>query len=191
MDMAEALQTYLQRREVAFEIFSYGPGGRPADVARALGFALDQIARPIFLHDRRGLIMAVIPSNRRLNLTALRQFTGRPQLTPAPTDTVAQALVNCEPTAAPPFSELYDLETVVEEAFADMDGIYFVACRTGILARVQSDAFQRLHAASEWATIATPAPPLRVPTRHPRALLPRQLAGRFHMPRPTPHRHDS
>ncbi len=185
MEMAEALQTYLRQRNIPFEIFSCGPGGRPADVAEALGFALDQIARPILLSDRTGVLMAVIPAGRRLDLKEVRRQLARPELALAPTDAIARALIQCDPASAPPFAELFGLETVVEEAFAAMDGIYFAACQAGTLVRIQSDSFQRLHAASEWGQIATSAPLLRGPSRSMRPRLPKRLTGRFYIPRPS------
>jgi Ala-tRNA(Pro) deacylase len=86
------------------------------------------VAKVVVLRDGGGeYLMAVIPSQSHLDLSAVAWATGRKGLRLATEAEFAPLFPDCEVGAMPPFGELYGMPTYLDGCFRDDPEIFFPA----------------------------------------------------------------
>ncbi|WJW76087.1 HDOD domain-containing protein [Thiohalobacter sp. IOR34] len=173
MQLANRLQTFLERHRTRFELRPHTPTRTLYEAAAASGLQQQQLVRGVLLQDGRGLLLAVLPAERLIDFHALQQHFGR-SLQPAPPPVVNATFSDCETGSVPPLGEPYGVETVVDETLLQAGEVCFEPGYHNCLACMPGDQFQTLHAAS--ATLAISRSLAVLESRDPRDFL---LPGQF------------
>jgi Ala-tRNA(Pro) deacylase len=85
----------------------------------------------------------VVPATDHVDLGALHRRWGR-ELGLATEAEVAKLFADCEPGAVPPLGQLYGLETILDEAFAEAEDVYFEGGDHRALVHVNGSDFLKL-----------------------------------------------
>lgn len=102
-----------------------------------------QIARTILLADERGYALAVIPSDRHVDLAAIEREFGR-RLRMARGDEVARLFPGLPPSALPPIADGLQLETFVDQTLVPLSDVYFQTADPRRLVRIDGESFRSL-----------------------------------------------
>jgi Ala-tRNA(Pro) deacylase len=99
---------------------------RARAIAAAACVPRPQFAKSVVLRDGAGgYLMAVIPSNMRLDLAGVAAASGRPGVRLAREREIGTLFPDCELGAMPPFGELYGLPTYVDPCFRNHSAFVF------------------------------------------------------------------
>ncbi len=121
---ADIIEQLLRSRGITFQTLSYAPEQSLVEAAPELGIDPDQVAVTTLLQDDRGLLLAIHPARRRIELGAFNREMQR-QLHVVPAERVRTLLPACPPTGCLPAAEAYGLDAVVDEALASGRRVYF------------------------------------------------------------------
>lgn len=143
MAIAENLKRYLDARHAAFELEQTAPFHSAHEAAALLAVAPREVVQAVPLHDRFGLVLAVIASDRHVNYEKLSRLLGR-TLEPATTAQVLAAFRDCKGDALPPLGEAYGVRTILDDSLAGNDVIYFSGGDGETLVKVNSHLFFHL-----------------------------------------------
>lgn len=159
--LPETLKSYLNERQAAYAIepwafssqFSAEIPGEvqeriPADirhVREASSATADSspFARTVPLADERGIVLAVLPSDRVLDINALCGKLGR-DLYPLTTSRAQALFQNCEEQSWPPFAKAYGVQAIVDVSLYSQLTIRFTPGRRNTLLRMSVQEFQRI-----------------------------------------------
>lgn len=127
---------------------------------------LDHVARAVALADERGIVVAVLPADRLLDVDALRHKLGRAlyPLTAARTQTLFQ---DCEQPAWPPFAAAYGQQAVIDISLYSRLVIHVAAGRRDMLLGLSVQEFQRLMGDAVLGRFSAPLPAGRAQTGTP------------------------
>jgi Ala-tRNA(Pro) deacylase len=118
MALTERLREYLDQENIPYHMETHPLTFTARQVAAETQIPGKQVAKVVVAKDGDGeYLMAVIPANRRLNLEALAQASGRYQLDLATESEVGRLFPDCEIGAMPPFGNLYGLPLYVDTCF--------------------------------------------------------------------------
>lgn len=140
--LPETLQRYLNAQRVAYVLEPRKFAGTPGSaIARA--DPEQSCARSVALADEHGTVLIVLPSNRLLDVDAVKQKLGR-DLHPL-TAVRAQALFqDCESPAWPPLASAYGLQAIVDVSLYAQVAVRFPPGRRDVSLRMSVQEFQRL-----------------------------------------------
>lgn len=129
MTMAPTLRTYLDQRQVPYELVSHRHTATSLRSAGAAHVDPTRLAKAVLLErdveDGRFAI-AVLPATHRLRLgEAARQFGRKVQL--ATENDAARLFQDCEAGAIPALGPAYGLDTIVDDALLAQPQVYFEA----------------------------------------------------------------
>jgi Ala-tRNA(Pro) deacylase len=106
---------FLENAEVAHEVLEHDPTYSTLDEAEAVGEPPQHTAKTLALRDRDGWRVAVLPSNRRLDLDRARRLLGgTSHLRLATEDEMATAFPGFEVGSLPPVGPMLPLPEVVD-----------------------------------------------------------------------------
>lgn len=144
MPIATAVQEYLDRKHVNYDVLVHPPTHNAAHTAELAHVPGDQLAKAVVLEDDNGYLMAVLPASHKLDLQALGRELQRDELTFADERELTTLFKDCERGAVPPLGPSYDIETVLDRSLADAPEIYFEAGDHLTLIRLKGVEFRRL-----------------------------------------------
>lgn len=102
-----------------------------------------QIARTILLADDRGYALAVIPSDRHVDLAAIEREFGR-RLRMARSDEIKRLFPGLPPNALPPIADELQLETFVDQTLVPLTDVCFETADPRRLVRIDGESFRSL-----------------------------------------------
>ena len=105
---------------------------------------LQKTAKSVVLQDTDGLVLAVIPADRSINLDAVQKHLGRKIDFVPPRDYVT-LFKDWAPSQFSPFATNYGLCVLVDSSLAELETVYFDSGTTDTFIRVGQDAFRKLH----------------------------------------------
>jgi Ala-tRNA(Pro) deacylase len=106
---------FLEQAGVAHEVLEHEPTFAAADEAEALGESPTETVKTLALHDRGGWRIAVLPSNRRIDLKRTRRLLGAtPNLRLASEEEMASAFPDFDVGALPPVGPMLPLPEVID-----------------------------------------------------------------------------
>lgn len=120
---------------------------RVGSLAAALAVAdvdPQRVVRAELLIDARGVLMAVLPFHRHLDLAALSHRLGR-SLQPLSSLQADRLFRDCEPGSHPPLSAAYGLPAVLDEGLLEFDRVYFQSGCHSTLIGTDLDTFLQLN----------------------------------------------
>jgi Ala-tRNA(Pro) deacylase len=143
MTIAARVSGYLAEQDVDYEIIDHPHSATSMETAQLAHVPGDCIAKSVVLGDDRGYLLAVLPASCRVDLGELHRQTNRNL--GLVTEYELDALFDdCEPGAVPPFGNVYDIDTIVDENLVEQSDIYFEAGDHERLIHVSAETFDSL-----------------------------------------------
>lgn len=143
MPLARTVESYLARQYLPYAVISHVRSLSSRETARAATVPLASVAKAVVLGDERGFIMAVVPGDMQVDVSALSYALSR-QLEVVSETHLAGLFEDCQLGAIPPLGPAYGIETIVDERLLQLDTICFVAGDHDELVCVDREVFLRL-----------------------------------------------
>jgi Ala-tRNA(Pro) deacylase len=124
MSIAPKLQQFLDEAKADYELVEHAPTKSSLETAKSCDVPADRVAKSVLLDTDDGQLLAVLPSDRKVELSELRSELGRkPRL--ASEDEIRNVFVDCELGAVPPIG--YGVTTIVDDSLGKQPDVYFEA----------------------------------------------------------------
>jgi Ala-tRNA(Pro) deacylase len=136
-------ERYLVQRDAEYDLLLHPHSGSSRETAVAAHIPEDYIAKAVLVRDATGYAIVVIPASRWLHMDELRSQLQR-DFRLASEDEIAHLFKDCEPGAVPPLGPAYGIETLLDEALANLDEVYFEAGDHEQLVHIRGEDFQGL-----------------------------------------------
>ncbi|MEJ2514057.1 MAG: YbaK/EbsC family protein [Gammaproteobacteria bacterium] len=143
MTIPSTVRSFLEDKQVPFDRTVHTPSITADEAAEAAHVSGDKVAKAVVLRDEAGVLLAVLPASHVLHVLELGKLMGR-DLRLAEEGEFRSLFPDCEPGAVPAVGPAYGLETVVSDALADADEIWFEAGDHVTLLHVSGEDFRRL-----------------------------------------------
>lgn len=124
---ANKLKEFLDSRGVKYTSIQHSPAFTAAEVAQSAHVAGRDFAKTIMVSTDAGMAMVVLPANRRIVLSDLRDMLQEPHVRLATEEEFRDLFPDCALGAMPPFGNLYGLPVYVAESLAQEEEIAFNA----------------------------------------------------------------
>lgn len=141
MSIAPKLQQCLDEAKVEFDLVEHAPTKSSLETAQSCAVPAEKVAKAVLLDTEDGQLLAVLPSDRRVELSELRSELGRkPRLA---TESEIKRLFNdCDLGAIPPAG--YGVTTIVDDSLDRQPDVYFEAGDHKSLVHMDHGAFAQL-----------------------------------------------
>jgi len=110
----ETVRTYLMEHGARYETRTHPKAFTIGEIAEAEHIPGEQMAKVVMLHSDDGLVMAVLPGNRRIDLEKAKTAMGGKAVRLADEAEFSARFPDCELGAEPPFGPLYELPMLVD-----------------------------------------------------------------------------
>ena len=141
MSIAPKLQQYLDKAHADYDLVEHQPTRSSLETAKASSVPAEQVAKAVLLDTEDDYLLAVLPSDRRVELSDLRSELGRrPRL--ASEEEIKSLFSDCDVGAVPPAG--YGITTIVDDAIDQQPDVYFEAGDHASLVHMNHDQFSRL-----------------------------------------------
>lgn len=153
MSLASRLQSCLYSSGVDFELVKHPPAATTLEAARRANIPAHNVAKSVVVKHIDGHAMAIVPSDRKVNLTALQDILHY-RLGLSPEADVFNLFFDCAPGAIPPVGHAYGLKTLVDHEMEDSDWVYFEAGDHRNMVKMRQKAFSHLMGGVEHAAFS-------------------------------------
>ncbi|WP_170384535.1 aminoacyl-tRNA deacylase [Ruegeria atlantica] len=126
MTIASRLKHHLDSQGIPFDTVPHPYAATASECAEAAHVPGDHLAKSVVIHMEEGPLLAVLPSNHQVDLSALQSMMDR-RLGLAPETEMRELFDDCALGAIPPVGDAYDLPTVVDNSLTGLDRIWFEA----------------------------------------------------------------
>lgn len=144
MNIAPTVHKYLAAQQADYELIPHSHTESSTGTARAAHVPGARVAKAVLVKDQAGYVLAVLPSNRQVELRQLGSALGRERLQLAGEAELKQTFADCALGAVPPLGSAYGLPVVVDEALAAEPEVYFEAGDHEHVVHVTRREFERL-----------------------------------------------
>ncbi len=149
MGMAMTLQDYLEELDVTYDLVEHPRKYTSLEIADTAHLPAGRLAKGVLVRGDNGtLTLAVIPSDRMVDLDSLNERLARP-VTLASEDDVGRVFDDCDSGAVPPVGNAYAVHVLLDQRFDAKPEVYFEAGDHEELVHVSGDEFSRLMAGAE------------------------------------------
>jgi len=145
MAIAMTLKSYLENHHIDFDTVEHSHTETTVDAARSAHVPPHSVAKAVVLKDNAGFLVAVLPSNNRLNIAWVNEELER-NLVLASEDELAELFRDCETGAVPALSNAYGLKVIWDDQLKHASDIYIEAGDHEHLIHLPGDDFRRLMA---------------------------------------------
>ncbi|NNM05052.1 MAG: YbaK/EbsC family protein [Gemmatimonadetes bacterium] len=121
------LQEYLEERRVRYVSIKHSPAFTAQELAAAAHIPGKEVAKTVVVKLDGEMAMVVLPAPEMVRMNHLREETGADTVELASEDEFKGRFPDCEVGAMPPFGNLYDMRTLVEESLTEDEEIAFNA----------------------------------------------------------------
>jgi Ala-tRNA(Pro) deacylase len=142
MSIAPQLRQFLDESKAEYDVVVHTPTQSALENARSCDVPAEQVAKAVLLDTADDEhLLAVIPSDRRVELSELRSELGRkPRL--ADEAEIGKLFRDCEVGALPPVG--YDVATIVDDSLDKQSDVYFEAGDHKSLVHMEGAEFSRV-----------------------------------------------
>jgi Ala-tRNA(Pro) deacylase len=144
MTISTNVKSYLEERNVAYELVSHPITGSSHESAEAAHVDEDRVAKAVILTDAQGGVMVVIPGDMWVKVHAVGDTVGREELQLADEASAAGFFPDCDSGAIPPLGPAYGMETLLDEALTSRAFVYFESGDHRTLVKTTGDDFLSL-----------------------------------------------
>ena len=141
--IAARVKHHLEARNLPYDMLTHPYAATAQECAEAAHVPGDHLAKSVLIHMEEGPILAVIPSNQQVDLTALQAMMDR-RLGLAREDEMEDVFDDCDLGAAPPVGMAYDVPTVIDDSLTGLDTVWFEAGDHKTLIEMKGRDFDRL-----------------------------------------------
>ena len=145
MAIAMTLKSYLENHHIEFGTVEHTHTETAVDAARSAHVPPHLVAKAVVLKDNAGFLVAVLPSNNRLNIAWVNEELER-NLELATEDELATLFKDCETGAVPALSNAYGLKVIWDDQLKHASDIYIEAGDHEHLIHLPGDDFRKLMA---------------------------------------------
>ena len=141
MSIAPKLQQFLDRAGADYKLVEHRPTKTSLETARTSHVPPDRLAKAVLLDTDKGPLLAVLPSDRMVELTELRNELGhKPRL--ASEDEIKTVFDDCDLGAVPPVG--YGVTAIIDESLGKQPDIFFEAGDHQSLVHMDGAEFSRV-----------------------------------------------
>lgn len=144
MSIPSRLSTYLEQRDVRYEVCAHPLSHTSAQTARTAKVAPHELAKSVIVEDDAGCVVAVVPADRKVKLGQLSRMLGRKHLRLADEDRIAGLFADCDRGAVPALGMVWGVETVVDDELESGQMVYIEGGDHRCLLRLSHDQFHEL-----------------------------------------------
>ena len=144
MSVSIKLREYLDQKGVAFEHHVHPTAYTAQRTAESLHVPGRELAKSVVINADGALLLAVVPSNQKVNLDHLQFITRSANMRLATENEFTDAFPSCELGAMPPFGILFGIATYCDTSLEQNDSIEFNAGSHNDTIRMDFHDFKRL-----------------------------------------------
>jgi Ala-tRNA(Pro) deacylase len=138
------LQEFLEQHQVKYVSIKHSPAFTAQELAAAAHIPGREVAKTVVVKLDGTLAMVVLPAPEMVRMNHLKAETGVDRVELASEEEFKGRFPDCEVGAMPPFGNLYDMRTLVEESLAEDKEIAFNAGTHTELIRMSFADYQKL-----------------------------------------------
>jgi Ala-tRNA(Pro) deacylase len=138
------LKEYLDEQNVRYVLMKHSPAFTAQEVAAAAHVPGQEMAKTVVVKLDGEMALVVLPATEMIRMNHLKEETGAGQAELASEDEFKSRFPDCEVGAMPPFGNLYDMRTLVEESLTEDQDIAFNAGTHTELIRMAYSDFAEL-----------------------------------------------
>jgi len=127
MSISTKLREYLEQKGVAFEHHVHPTAYTAQTTAESLHVPGRELAKSVVIIADGALLLAVVPSNQRVNLDHLKFITRSENMRLATENEFTDAFPSCEVGAMPPFGILFGIATYCDTSLEQNENLEFNA----------------------------------------------------------------
>ena len=144
MTVARKLRDFLDEQHAPYAVLQHEEKFTSPEIAQSLHVPGREMAKVVIVQADGRLVMAVLPSDRYIDLTRFADATHAEMVGLATEEDFRRAFPDCEVGAMPPFGNLYGLDVfVAEELTADLQIAFNAGTHTELIQLAYED-FERL-----------------------------------------------
>lgn len=132
------------RERVAYTVDEHPEAGTAIALAVAEHVPGHQVVKPVVAEADGVRVMCALPSDRRVDMAALRHVLGARQVRLVSEPELADMCLDCELGAEAPVGRLYGMDTIMDETLLDEETLVFQAGTHRTAVHVGREDFQRL-----------------------------------------------
>jgi len=157
MTIAPKLRHYLDARHTVYEIVPHVPTRSALQNALACHVPPERLVKAVLLETADDYLLAVLPSDRRVELPELRSEIGStPRL--ADEDELAMVFDDCAVGAVPPLGFSYGVSTIIDDSLVAQPDVYFEGGDHESLVHLDRGEFARLTDRAQHGRFSEPWP---------------------------------
>jgi Ala-tRNA(Pro) deacylase len=141
---ATKLKEFLNNRGVKYVSIQHSPAYTSQEIAASAHVSGRDFAKTIIVKIEGAMAMVVLPANRKLVVSELREILETDQVKLATEEEFKGAFPDCELGAMPPFGNLYGMAVHVASSLAEQPEIAFNAGTHIDVIKLAYDDFERL-----------------------------------------------
>lgn len=155
MSIAPQLKQHLDEAHADYELIEHTPTKSSLESATASSVPAEKLAKAVLLDTEDDYLLAVLPSDRRVELSELRSELGRkPRL--AGEEEIKSVFKDCDVGAIPPVG--YGIKTIVDASLEQQPDVYFEAGDHQSLVHMNQDQFMGVIKGAQHGQFAEPWP---------------------------------
>ncbi len=152
MSIPESIASYLEHREVPFEVVTHATSMTSLETAQRAHVPAARLAKGVLVENGESFVLAVVPATHRLDCVALGEVL-QCDIHKADAADLDLLFRDCSPGAVPSIGAPYGLRTVVDRALDEQPDVYLEGGDHQHLIHVSRTAFARLMKSAEHAWI--------------------------------------
>ena len=121
------LQEYLDEQGVRYVSIKHSPAFTAQEIAASAHIPGQEVAKTVIVKLDENMAMVVLPAPKMVRMNHLKAETGADRVELATEEEFKSRFPDCEVGAMPPFGNLYDMDTFVEESLTEDEEIAFNA----------------------------------------------------------------
>jgi Ala-tRNA(Pro) deacylase len=140
------ISEFLDKHKCHFQRVPHGAAYTSEHMAHELHVPGKQVAKTVLLRANGGChyIVAVLPSNKKLDLRRAAGLLGGTMLRIAEKHEISEHCPDCEDGILPPFGSRYNMRTIMDASLAENEEIVFEGNTHHEAIRMKFDEFRRL-----------------------------------------------
>ena len=135
---------FLNKSGVDYEVTEHQPTFTAQQMASVEHEPGKYVAKPVVIRADGKYVMCVLPASYKIDLRALKSQLKAKAVEVAEEKELGNIFDDCELGAQPPFGNLYDLPTIIDEALEKDDHITFQAGTHEKAIRISMDDYRKL-----------------------------------------------
>jgi Ala-tRNA(Pro) deacylase len=135
---------FLDQKQVKYETLEHAPVFSSQGLAAIEHEPGKYVAKPVIVKADDRYLMCVLPAPRKVELSKLKGQLEAASVELADEDEIGKLFPDCELGAEPPFGNLYELPTVMDQTLEQDDHIVFQAGTHGKAVRMSMADYRRI-----------------------------------------------